>query len=140
MEQVSLLVEFFFIDQFSSFTANNNLRDGLRIEETTVRINNLSGLGPLIETKNNGRRGTSVGRNSFLDLGSSGPIRGLQSSNNVLEDLFLDFSSYAILRSCSIGKMNLQFRSQVDFQAGTTVSTLTCSSDSSARGIISCPP
>jgi hypothetical protein len=125
-----------FIDQASAFVCNNNNRHGLRVEQSTVRINNVGGgPGPLIETKNNQRSGTSIGRASFLDLNSVTVARGLQSSNNNLSnnpldfDLLVDFGSSSMIRWSILGKVAIKFGSRVDFVTVTgpsTVASLVC--------------
>jgi len=137
-----------FVDQTASWIANSNLRDGIRIEQGIVRLSNLAGggpdnLGPLIQTNNNGRRGISVGRNSFLDLQSPGPIRGIQSSGNSQlltdGDLWVDYSSSCTLRFSTVGLLVAGFYSILD-TASSTVTSVVCDGTVKTRGTISCPP
>jgi len=135
-----------FVDQTASFIANNNGRDGIRMEEAILRMNNLgTTLGPLVETNNNVRRGMSVGRNSILDLQATAPIRGLQSTGNSQSpnaggDLWVDYSSSVSLRSSTVGLLVAGFYSLLD-TASSTVSTVVCTDSTvRTRGTITCPP
>lgn len=130
-------------DRSVKFTANNNGRHGILLEDSTINMFTRPPAGaPNIETSNNGANGLLLRLASKFDMSNGATFT---SSQNGRAGLDADNGSVIGLMNASIennrgaADLSLTFGSRADFVSGNRVGRLFCDTSVLSRGQFSCP-
>jgi len=130
-------------DRSVVLTSNNNGRNGVLLEDSTLNMFTRPPAGPpRIEAIGNARDGVAIRLDAKLDMSNNAALNSTQNGN---AGLSVDNGSFGGLMNANVSgnsgpsNMSLSFGSRADFISGNNIASLSCDGSVLSRGELSCP-